>query len=221
MQHSATSKCTFKGIMLNGRHLVCYYINIRNLFYAYIYIIDMEVSMIDRRIVTQMDSKDVSKNQDITKERFEKLWKGASNKTKNQAVKVGGYKDTRTFTNAKGSGHLSVRMVVSLAITFDVDPFYLTAEKDTAGKLTEENLNQFLEAHNFKYLLEDKCGNRKKELDSYIKGVIANIDEDFMESMDAVSEDELSTLLRSILIKYKAGNVSKEKMDLLKVLLLA
>lgn len=177
--------------------------------------------MIDKRIVVQLDSKNISKNPKVTKERFESLWKEASNKIKNEAVEIGGYKDTRSFTNAKNSGLISVRMAVSLAITFGVDPFYLTAEKENKGQLTEANLDQFLNVHGFKSLREDKCGIRKKELESYVKGVIGEIDENMIEAINKVSDEELNTLLKSTLIKYKAGNISSDKVDLLKLLLLS
>lgn len=176
---------------------------------------------LDREKIMLLDSNNVSKDNEETKKRFDNLWKSANNKTKNEAVDLGGYKDTRSFTNAKNHGAISVRMVVALAIVFDLDPYYITAQSSVKNILTDENMKEFLEENNFGGVLRGGIDLKKKALKMYIEEIIDGIDEGVLSSIEDLENDEVIKMIEVLLIKNRIKNFEKEKINLIKILLLS
>ncbi|MCB2342498.1 hypothetical protein [Clostridium estertheticum] len=171
--------------------------------------------MINSNLIKQLDSRNISTNPTVTKKRFESIWSNATNIKKNAAVSLGGYKDTRSFTNAKNSGLISVRMLVCLAITFDVDCFWLNAEIPTNSSCTEASVNKFLKKYGFeRFCTYNNDSIMRQEMVDHVSDSLKDLSNDEFEKLSELSDEDYLTLLKSLLIKSK-----NKSLDVIKALL--
>lgn len=173
----------------------------------------------DKNLIKTLNSKNISSNPIITKQRIQDVWKSSTKQQKEEAVKLGGYTDTRSFNKARATGFISVRMVVSLSLTFKIDPFYIIARTDTDSECTMDKINTLLEQYGYKDLIEKEYnGPSKKEALSFINSLFEGLTNDNIEIIDNLSNDELLTLLKSYLIRSQIEDESI-RLFLIKLLL--
>jgi len=102
----------------------------------------------------KLKKTNVSKDADKTKERVELDFKGASRAEKKAAVALTG-QQTNTFYRVFNTGIIGARVVLALAQTLNVSPFYYTGETDERGSIDGEVIRQFLEGLGYKSLLKE------------------------------------------------------------------
>lgn len=169
-------------------------------------------------IIEKLDSANVTEDSSKAKERFETFWKNASNEKKNEAVKLAQYKDTRSFTNAKNKGLMSLRMIISLAITFDKSPFWVAGATTGEEKCSVESIDEFLVKHGFEQYISANLNVEKELLINDVLEVMNNLPNDFQQTISSITDEQYVKLLESLLIKASL-NKSK-KLDFIKYLLL-
>lgn len=98
--------------------------------------------MLNSTLIKTLNSKNISKHPEITKERINDIWKASTKKEKENAVELGGYVDTRSFNKSRTTGFISVRMTIALAIAFNLDPFYIIAVSNDREEVNEERKNK-------------------------------------------------------------------------------
>lgn len=176
--------------------------------------------MFDVSLIKDMNSKNVSADPNVTKLRIDELWKATTKQQKQKAVEVGRYTDTRSFNKTRMSGLISVRMAVSLALAVNINPFYLTAESAVNSGCNDDNISAFLRKHDFGYVVEDDFERpTKSEAISFITKVMDGLNGDRRQTINSLSNEELRTLLDSILIRRKISDSEDIKIFLIKALL--
>ena len=169
-----------------------------------------------------LDTHNVSVNCPVTKQRFESIWNNASNEKKNEAVNLAQYASTKSFTNAN-KGLMSVRMVLSLAITFNKNPFWISAEETIEDGCTIEKVDAFLKKNKFEEYCSYNLNVAKQLLKDLINDVSNNIRDDFQELIESFTPEEYLKILDVMFIKSKITRPSKEmsKLDLIKYILIS
>jgi len=102
----------------------------------------------------KLKKTNVSKDAEKTKERVEQDFKGASRAEKKAAVALTG-QQANTFYRVYNTGIIGARVVLALAQTLNVSPFYYTGEADERGSIDSEVIRQFLEGLGYKALLKE------------------------------------------------------------------
>lgn len=176
--------------------------------------------MLNSNIIKTLNSKNISSNPDITKQRLNTLWKNCNKQQKEKAVQLGGYTDTRSFNKSRTSGLISVRMTVTLAQTLDIDPFYIIADVDSKSNCSMDKIKNFLNQFGYGQVLEEENnGPLKQEILCFVNKLLDGIDNDSIEAIESLSNEELETLLKSYLISARITD-ERIRLFLIKLLLI-
>jgi len=133
---------------------------------------------------------------------------------------LGGYTDTRSFNKTRSSGLISVRMVIALALALDIDPFFIIAHSDVKEGCTDEKVKEFLTMYGFGELVgNDLERPTKTEAINYISKILDALSSEKRDAINNLSQEELRTLLDSILIRSKMGAEEDIRLFLIKSLL--
>ena len=160
--------------------------------------------MISPETIQRLDSRNVVADSSLMTERFNEIWQNATNAKKNAAVRLAGYSDTRSFTNARSSGKMSVRMIAALSVAFNVDPFYLSALTDTRQEASTERIEQFIREKGLGHILDDRDPQHSsQELIDFVSEQIVSVEFGNYD-LDQISADEFVILLQSLLIRDRA-----------------
>jgi hypothetical protein len=117
--------------------------------------------MADIAALKKLAPANISKDSAKTQERIKELWDPSSKEQKDALKKIANITQAQTIRNIVNSGHISARMALLLAQTFNVSPFYISAETDEAGEYGDALESAFLEQYKPKKAAE-KTGKAKK-----------------------------------------------------------
>ncbi|MGL4873891.1 MAG: hypothetical protein ACRC30_04490 [Clostridium sp.] len=175
--------------------------------------------MIDYSLIKKMNSKNVSSDIETTKKRVRDIWRNITKEQRNEAIKVGGFSNSRSFNKTRKTGLISVRMTLAISVAVKVNPFYITAEENDKNDYSEEKLILFIKSRNINPDFEiTKESVIKSTLKEEFSKIIENVNEETLEYVDKLKKEELITLLDSLFIKDRIGK-KREKLVLLKILL--
>jgi len=175
--------------------------------------------MLNANLIKTLNSKNISIDSNLTKLILNEIWKTSTKQQKEKAVELGGYTDTRSFNKARTSGLISVRMVIALAITMDVDPFYIIASSEAKANCTDEKIKDFLSQFGYAGIIDGGTNSEvKQEVLAFINELLEGLDNENINAIESLSNEELETLLKSYLIRARIGN-EKMRLFLIKLLL--
>ena len=178
--------------------------------------------MIDVNIIKKMNSKNVASNTAISKNRINEIWDEMSKMQKEDAVKIGDFSNFRSFNKARGSGQISVRMVLALAIATEVNPFYITGDSEIKNHYNDSVLNDFVVLNNMESLLEYSVrGFDKIAAEKYVMDILAGLTDKKVEEINSLTNEDLSTLLSSVFIRQQIGEDEELRLFLIKLLLVS
>lgn len=173
--------------------------------------------MLTKEIISKLDSNNVSKDLDHTKAVVTRLWNGASNQLKQQAVNLGSYKNTKSFAPVKDIGKISVRMAVVLAQVFQVNPFHIIDPQYEDTGCSEEILSKFLQAQGFgNYASVDP--EDITFLKKYINNLLDSIH--LTPEIANLSVEQIVSLIEALNTQTKLNNkTARSKLALIKLIL--
>jgi len=173
--------------------------------------------MLKTEQIVRLNSNDISVDTNHTRTIVSKLWDNATNKEKKKAVSIGGYKDTRSFSPVRNQGNISVRMAVTLAQVFNVDPYFIIGKKTNDEGFSEAKLNAFLKDQGFDEFITRRPITNDTLVD-YATEIIKSID--ITEKLRNLPEDELIKLMEALIIQADLGNLPANlKLDIIKRIL--
>ena len=176
--------------------------------------------MLNLAVVKTLNTKNISSNTLETKMRLGDLWSTTTKLQKEKVVEIGGYTDTRSFNKTRSSGLISVRMVIALALALDVDPFYINADSDVKEGCTDKNVEEFMKKYGFGELLgNDVDRPSKTEAINFLSKILDALNAERREAINGLTNEELKTLLDSVLIKSKIGTEEDIRLFIIKSLL--
>lgn len=129
-------------------------------------------------------TKNISKNEDHTREVINMLWDNATLLQKQQVVEVGGFKDTKAVYYTRCRGRISTRMAQAFSQVFNVSFDYIIGKEnsqdfidtlnldETSLPSDEESLKQYELLLNLAHFTKDES---KKELINKIKVAIQKL----------------------------------------------
>lgn len=173
--------------------------------------------MLDYDLIKKMNSKNISIDVEITKERLKKIWSNITKEQLRKAIKLGGFSNSRSFNKTRKTGIISVRMTVALAVALEINPFYLSAEENKKEDYSEEKLIDFVKTKNIKLDLSEKA-LLKKEIEESFQEVLNTVDLEEVEALEKMSKEEVITLIEGLFIKEKIIN-KKKRIFLIKLML--
>lgn len=193
--------------------------------------------MLSETIIRKMKQTNISVNPEETKQRVKNLWKSATSDEKAAVEALAGVSRS-TVARIYKTGSISAKLTIPIAQTLNTDPYYLTGESDERGAYTDSTLQSFMQEHNYGELLTEQKQLDKKtsraakttpkppQEEPECKAEVT--DSDAMQSdsvpqefLDNMSEDDLILLLRSVLLRAKAGGKNAEIAKNIKLLLLS
>jgi hypothetical protein len=195
-----------------------------------------DYTMYDSKIITQLKQTNVSIDAEKTKARVADVWKKASKDDKSTIAALAGVNQS-SIARAYKTGNISAKLIVPLAQTLNVNPFYLTGDTDEFGENSAELLKEFLEKFGYGSLVTSKTSAKRKyerraKVEAPVEPVIEDaeiavavpeisVDEGAQTLADTLTNDEAVLLLQSVLLKAKAGGKYAELVAKIKTLLLS
>ncbi len=99
--------------------------------------------MVGAELIQSLKRTNISVDGEKTKERVARLWKEAPSEIKKHIVEDADVKRVTVY-RINNTGIISARLAVALAQRLNIDPYYLTGEKDEAGECCDDVLDRFL-----------------------------------------------------------------------------
>lgn len=183
--------------------------------------------MFDKGFVQQLKQSNISVDAEATRKRVAQEWKSTSRSEQTAVLALAGVARA-SVQRAYKTGCISAKLVVSLAQTLNISPLYLIGRSDERGEYDEDVVLDLLQQHGYSKLLRAQSygmGKRKKKMPrpTDLQGGIgyAELSPEVQAMADALTEDDMALLLRSALLRAKAGGHYAELAQRLKLLLLA
>ena len=205
--------------------------------------------MLSQEFVVQLKRSNISKDAEKTKQRVEELWK-ASSKEDKKAVEELAKTDRVSIARIYKVGSISAKLAVALGQVLNVDPLYLIGEIDERRECSDELLRKFLNAKGYKDIAkkalkptrkprvntpakpQDEKPARKPRVSKpaaqpeAVPAVpVAEAPADKAPANDKapllkMPEDEMLQLVRTLYVRAKYSNTSKNLLDKVQTLML-
>lgn len=106
------------------------------------------------QIATLKKNLSVSKNPDKTKERVQADFKAATKEQKNTILELSG-QAANSIYRVYNTGSVNARIVMAMAQTLNVQPWYYTGEVDERASADDGQMLQFLKVHGYNNLVKE------------------------------------------------------------------
>ena len=180
--------------------------------------------MLNQEIMQKLKKSNVSRDELLTKERFQELWKSASNAQKKEILDLAGIVRASAYRVGK-TGAISAKLSLALSQVLNADPFYVTGESDNRGAYSDASVYSFLQSRGYKKLMAGLSQPKAKR--PYTKRVKNDVTEaaESVAAPEAVpapelTEEEAVILLRALIIRAKTNAGSLETLKKVEALLI-
>ena len=176
--------------------------------------------MIGKNIIRRLKQSNVSKYPAKTKDRVNKLWKTASRSQKKAIEQMAGTSRATIYRVYK-KGNISAKLVVPMAMIFNVNPYYISGDSEEIGCCTDEIVMEYISKLGYGEMAENEIEKEKRRLtkekiekareeagmDSnfVLRTAVSRDDADFTINADDLTLEELQLLMHSMLIRERAG----------------
>ena len=117
--------------------------------------------MFDATIIQKLKRNNISVDAENTMSRVKMLWKKASREQRDLILELSGLTKVSVERVYK-TGSISIKLVIAIAQTLNVNPRFLTGESNEAGNCTDDDLKSLLLKHDYSDLVnEQKKADRK------------------------------------------------------------
>lgn len=193
-----------------------------------------ELILLTAETIQELKRTNISVSPDKTKQRVEEFMRPAMIAQKKAIRELAGVSPQVTHS-IYASGKISIKMVIAISQTLNLDPFYLTGQSDEPGEYSDAALRELLLKHGYRALVASlelaeakpkrPYTRRKKpeqEVPSESNVQQGKKDAEALLPLAAVlSEEDQQALLRALHVRCKAGIVgAKERLDKINQLLI-
>ena len=182
--------------------------------------------MFTSEIISKMKQSNISVDGEKTKLRFKEIWTSAKASEKKEVAALAGV-SINSIYRVYNTGSISAKITVALALTMNVNPFYLTGEAEDVGECSEELIKALFVKHNYVTLWNEHISQQKKaarkakrdsqqtepppqeetiaevEAETVIEDALPQASENENASILAMPDEDVMLLVRSL--KLKAG----------------
>lgn len=186
---------------------------------------------VTKDIISSLKRTNISADEEKTKLRVKDDFIGLRNKQKAAIVELTGLKRTSIYRVFR-EGNVSAKIVLALAQSLNVSPYYYTGEIEEKGEFNDMLLQEFLANKGYTRLAERVAATMQASGDQTVSasGKVGmrgfSFPAEFSSSpvlnaaAAAMSEDEAVQLLKALLIRAKAGGNAVQVADFVKHCLL-
>jgi len=170
--------------------------------------------MFDKEFISKLGKKSIGKDAALTKERVNAAWKRASKEQQREVFDLADVPYSTVY-RIRSTGTITVKMTIAISQTLDLDPYYLLGAAsenegysfDTAKKLLSEHkyaraVREFEIAHK-QAAKEAAAAEEAKQEEANPAGAAPELTA--RAAIQAISEDDMVTLLKSVIIKSRTG----------------
>ena len=188
--------------------------------------------MLTPEFVKTLKKTNISQNPEKARERLRSAWLGLDRFRRGEILALCGLKEQSIYRAYK-SGGVSVKTVVSFAQVLKIDPHYLAGNSDEQREYTDEILLKFVKDLGYKLPKSSTERNTQSKpasatsqdiqhsLDALIAMVTEEINDDVRGTLEALSEEDQVSLLRSINLQAKFNDANNNKALLIKYLMMS
>jgi len=182
----------------------------------------------------QLKRTNISQDAEKTKQRVEELLRPAKIALKKEIRELAGI-TSQVFHNIYSNGNLSIKTVLAIAQTLNINPFYLTGEADEPGRCTDARIRELLLKHGYREFVasielpearQAKAIPTPEEAPVKVPDAQEAPEEEPLpqaapalpSGSDTLTVEDLQQLIYALCIQAKAGIANaKEKLDQIKL----
>jgi len=112
-------------------------------------------------IISKMKQSNISVDGEKTKLRFKEVWTSAKASEKKEVAALAGV-SINSIYRVYNTGSISAKITVALALTMNVNPFYLTGEAEDVGDCSEDIIKALFVKHSYVELWNEHITQQKK-----------------------------------------------------------
>jgi len=192
--------------------------------------------MVTSELISRLKQVNVSVDKDKTAARVKNAFSSATRKQKSAVEALTGLKRTSIYRVFK-TGNISAKILLPLAETLNITPFWFTGESDDMEKCTDTLIISFLDRHGYKFTPKQP---RKKTADvaeaseqsartpapamdgdTVTLSVTLNSSAKMKEAAANLDADSAAQLLSALSLRAKAGGNAEQLWDVVKLCLLS
>lgn len=190
--------------------------------------------MVTSELISRLKQVNVSVDKDKTAARVKNAFSSATRKQKSAVEALTGLKRTSIYRVFK-TGNISAKILLPLAKTLNITPFWFTGESDNMEKCTDALILSFLEGHGYKFKQpRKKAGDTAEAPEQSVRTPASVGDEDTvtvsitlnnsakMKTAAAnLDSENAAQLLHALCLRAKAGGNAEQLWDVVKLCLLS
>ena len=171
--------------------------------------------MFDKEFISKLGKKSISRNPALTKERVNAVWTKA-NKEKKQSVLDLADVPASTAYRVRSTGIITVKMTIAFSQIFNLDPYYLIGAAPENAGYSFELAKRLLIEHKYGPAVKDYMRTYKPAVKNdpppaeviAAPEAVAPVKElSTQAAIQKLSEDDMVTLLRGLIIKAGTGKL--------------
>ena len=205
--------------------------------------------MVTESLMKRLKQVNISKDAEKTKQRASEAWKTAS-KTEQKSIMELTDLSRASIQRSYKTGHISAKIVIAMAQTFNLDPLYFTGVSDEKTACSDEQIRVFLIDLGYKNLVPSQPTKTRRRRARVAKETTAGtvdfaaaadaapnavfdkgqdiphsdealvVSDECQAFVESMTEDDLILLVKTVLLRAKAGGAHAEKAKQLKLFLL-
>jgi len=193
--------------------------------------------MLNTAQLEQLKRTNISQDAEKTKLRITELWQGLKIKQKQAIRELAGI-TAQPIYRTQETGTISAKVVLAIAQTLNINPFYLTGETDEPGECAEAAVRELLLKYGYRELAAS-MEPAKRKYERHIKPAPEESPEEeeapveepapppepnaqLPPGSDALTAEDLQNLIFALYVQSKAGiATAKEKLDKIKQIILS
>lgn len=157
-------------------------------------------------LLEKLKQRNVSADEDKTKERIQEIWQKADKKSKKALLDFAGKAIYNAIGKTTKNGRITSKMAIIISQNLNVNPLYLIGSSDERGEYNDENLRQFL----------NKLGYAKlwREYEKYAKTTEASDKDDVITEEIKIleqTETEIKDIINETVIEDANELKTEEK----------
>ena len=180
--------------------------------------------MFDATLIQKLKRNNISIDSENTMSRVKGLWKKANKEQRDSILELSGLTKVSVERVYK-TGSISIKLVIAIAQTLNVNPHFLTGESNDAGNCTDDDLNNLLLNHGYEDLANEKKKADRKAA-RLAKKQAAQVEEPEPENdvipveeapiksdytLEPLSDENILALVNALRIKTELGNLNAKE----------
>lgn len=168
--------------------------------------------MFDKEFIARLRKTNISKNEALTKDRVVTVWDSSSREQQHEVLALADV-SMNTLYRVRRTGVISARIAIAMGQALNVSPYYLIGADVVFSEFNFDAAKKFLAERGYSSAVVDfdrKNKKAKKVAEAEAEAVVEEIVEEVADAIAVsaiqhLSEEDMFTLLRGLIIKASSG----------------